>query len=260
MKKSWEKKEKELKEEIKTVKAQQTGEAWYTTKYPQRLVEKAERDEYIDLTELRDEHLGRDKPQEDTIGQNDKMELVMREKQGPTTSKKDITTPAEFMILAMSYINLLRHIAPKGKERLACAIKYFQWMGVLLLKNTYKIQSVFAFDRATRQIKASSLVWDYDANIAAANLQHYHPGAEQGSLKSTSNRRKFSVKRPRDGIKSTKTCKHYARGKCDRSEESCRFSHRCDSCGTTANDKHDPSKCSVMHLIPSSKSQPSRRG
>src|SRR5689334_684676 len=102
---------------------------------------------------------------------------------------------AEFMILAMSYINLLRHIGAKGAKlkRMACA--YFQWIGVLLHKNIYTIRSVFAFDRATRQVKATSLVWDYDANLASANLQYYHPSKDQSNTKKVFKNKK----RGRDG-------------------------------------------------------------
>ena len=240
MEKRMERREKEWKEELKIVKAQQGGEPWYTTKYPQRLIKKAEDDEYIDLIELREEQLNRDKPSEESISQSNNMELILREKSG--TTKKEVTTPAEFMILAMSYINLLRHIGHKGIRRSACAIKYFQWIGVLLYKNIYTIKSVFAFDKATRQIKAKSYVWDYDSNIASANLVYYLPSKEP-----TNNTKRVVLrggkqggKRHRDGSSKSSMCKHYAAGSCMRTPEACRFSHRCDSCKTGAGDNMIP--------------------
>ena len=162
------------------------------------------------------------------------------------------------MILAMSYVNLLRHIGAKGARRRDCAIKYFQWIGVLLSKNIYTIKSIFAFDKATRQLKAGTFVWGYDNNIASANLVYYNPTKEPISNGKKPTYRKNMVKRTRDGTPKSGLCYHYGEGGCQRTQDECHFKHQCDSCKTGPNDRHDLVKCSVKHLFqrPGGKSKP----
>ena len=138
MKDEMEKTQREMKELRKSVTTK--GEKTWTSKtYPERLLEKAKRDEYIDLTELREEGLNREMDNEQTLAENGNMEFVYREKT-PSSSKKTVAS----LCLGFSLIDLYRKAGPKGAQRLQTAIKHFQFCASLTLQNRHKVLTVVA--------------------------------------------------------------------------------------------------------------------
>ena len=79
----------------------------WSAPWPKKLCDKARRDEYIDLTELRQETIsGYDKQIKADLPDS-KFQLVYK---GSTNNKDKVTSPLEWLALTTNYLDLLRHL------------------------------------------------------------------------------------------------------------------------------------------------------
>ena len=236
-----EKMKQQMAELKKSVEAKE--KTWVAQRYPSKLVEKAIRDEFIDLTELREDNLYKQRNQDQVLLKTGSTQLICRDEEASSTSKKgDVSTVLEFLALSHTLIDLYRHAGQRCLKRKDCAIKHFKFCSGLLLQNHHQIVSIFAYDKAMRQIKAGSFNWSYDEAIGVANLKIWIPKAEKTVVTTTKKVRKRG-ERDSSSYKSQEICYKYAQGNCHRSQGECRFQHKCTACGTGPSDTHVLAKC-----------------
>lgn len=201
-----------------------------------RLIEKAKRDEYIELIELREPE--RLEKEQQKIFANKEGDLVLQK----SKNTKDVVDILEWSCLMSALIDLYRHAG--AIKRLNATIKHSRTCHHFILRNKYRHVSIIHYDGALRRQKADDFDWSYDEALSAMYLETYIPNNDrdkQHPPKGKTGTRRFTKKK--ENKKTSHICYGWADGGCSRSDDVCHFLHACSFCNMGPKDRHILSKC-----------------
>lgn len=219
----------------------------WNPQWSSKLIRKARRNEYIDLTELRqDGRAGKDQQTKDLPG--GEFQVVFKNGQG---NKKELTSIIEWASL---YHNLIALYEAAGNQwALHQSIKNGRFVHNLIGKDKYTWPSVIDYDAGRRRAAKPKDPWNYDAAVACSTLQPYNKdekagGRKRGAPLTVTTNVKSKVRKVVGGgggkaKPSSRICFHWAAGGCNREAGTCNYDHYCKSCNLGPKDKHAPGSC-----------------
>lgn len=235
---------KELKKELKSevTKLSNKADLNWNQQWSKKLMQKATKNEYIDLIELRQS--GRVNHQTKDLGA---VQLIFKEDQ---TKKKELTSIIEWSSLYHNLIALYEAVGNKWAQHQA--IKHGRFCHNLITKDKHTWPSIIDYDAGRRRALEAKEPWNYSAAVACSTLQSYNKDETKTSKKrsaplTVTTNVKNKTRRVVGGNKARGTpsriCFHWAAGGCTREAGTCNYDHYCKTCNLGPKDKHASGSC-----------------
>jgi hypothetical protein len=159
---------KEVKSEVTKDLINKNNDHNWTPQWSEKLIQKAKKNEYINLIELRQENIIREPKAKDLPGGNGEIQWIVKDDKG----KKELTSIVEWASLYHNYIDLLESVG--NKWGLHQAVKNGRFCHGLISKDRHTWPSIIDYDSARRKAAQPGEPWNYDAAIACSTLVFYN--------------------------------------------------------------------------------------